>query len=58
MGMKLGYREGDLPITESVSERLLRLPMYAGMTEEELEYTISVLKTVIEKEVKQKFLNP
>jgi hypothetical protein len=31
--------------------------MYAGMTEEELEYTISVLKTVIEKEVKQKFLN-
>jgi dTDP-4-amino-4,6-dideoxygalactose transaminase len=57
-GMKLGYREGDLPITESVSERLLRLPMYAGMTEEELEYTISVLKTVIEKEVKQKFLNP
>lgn len=57
MGMKLGYREGDLPITESVSERLLRLPMYAGMTDEELEYTISVLKTVIEKEVKQKFLN-
>ena len=49
MGMKLGYREGDLPITESVSERLLRLPMYAGMTDEELEYTISVLKTVIEK---------
>ena len=57
MGMKLGYKEGDLPITESVSERLLRLPMYAGMTEEELEYTISVLKTVIEKVAKQKFLN-
>ena len=52
MGMKLGYGEGDLPITESVSERLLRLPMYAGMTEEELEYTISVLKTVIEKEAR------
>ena len=52
MGMKLGYREGDLPITESVSERLLRLPMYAGMTDEELEYVISVLKKVIEKEVK------
>ena len=52
MGMKLGYGEGDLPITESVSERLLRLPMYAGMTEEELEYTSSVLKTVIEKVVR------
>ena len=51
MGMKLGYREGELPITESVSERLLRLPMYAGMTDEELEYVISVLKTVIEKEI-------
>ena len=51
MGMKLGYREGDLPITESVSERLLRLPMYAGMTDEELEYTISVLKFVLNHEI-------
>ncbi|MBA7489473.1 dTDP-4-amino-4,6-dideoxygalactose transaminase [subsurface metagenome] len=52
MGLRLGYKEGDLPITESVSERLLRLPLYAGMTDEELEYTISVLKKVIKKEIR------
>jgi dTDP-4-amino-4,6-dideoxygalactose transaminase len=54
MGKKLGYEEGDLPVTESVSKRLLRLPMYAGMTEEELAYVISALKEVIEEEVAQK----
>src|SRR5581483_10670691 len=27
MGRRLGYRPGDLPVVESVSERLLRLPM-------------------------------
>lgn len=49
MGMKFGCMGGNLPVTESVSGRLLRLPMYAGMTEEELSYTISVLETVVER---------
>ena len=35
MGQKFGYREGDLPNTESISVRLLRLPFYNEMTEEE-----------------------
>ena len=52
MGMRLGYMAGALPITESVSRRLLRLPMYAGMTDEELEYVTSALNSVIEKEVR------
>lgn len=52
MGMKIGYNRGDLPITESVSERLLRLPLYTGMTDEELNYTISNVKEEIEKEMK------
>jgi len=47
MGMKLGYQVGDLPITERTSERLLRLPMYAGMTGEELQYVISVLEEIL-----------
>ena len=54
MGKKLGYKEGDLPVTESASKRLLRLPMYAGMTDEELAYVISALKEIIEEEVVQK----
>lgn len=42
MGKKLGYREGDLPVTEDYASRLIRLPIYADMTEEEIN-------TVIEK---------
>lgn len=32
MGTELGYREGMLPRTEYISERILRLPMYAGLS--------------------------
>lgn len=47
MGIKLGYKEGDLPITEDISGRLLRLPMYVGLTEKELEYIVdSVFKVL------------
>lgn len=50
MGLKLGNRIGDLPVTESLSERLLRLPMYADMTDEELKYIIFTLKTILKEE--------
>lgn len=33
MGVKLGYQPDDLPVTQRVSECLLRLPVYAGLTE-------------------------
>jgi dTDP-4-amino-4,6-dideoxygalactose transaminase len=35
IGQRLGYSEGDLPVTEELSERLLRLPLYHDITEEE-----------------------
>lgn len=38
MGKKLGYKEGDLPITEEYSRRLLRLPLYTDITEDEVNY--------------------
>jgi len=43
MGKKYGYREGMLPVTEKTSERLLRLPFYADLTEIEL---VSVIKEI------------
>lgn len=49
MGQKFGYKEGDLKITESVSNRLLRLPMYAGMIDEELEYVCNTLNSILVK---------
>jgi dTDP-4-amino-4,6-dideoxygalactose transaminase len=35
MGARFGYREGDLPLTEDLSGRLLRLPCFAEITEAE-----------------------
>lgn len=39
----LGGKPGDLPITESVSGRLLRLPIYPSLKEEEQTYVIQVM---------------
>lgn len=43
MGLAMGYRSGMLPVTESVSERLLRLPMYYEMEEIEIDTVVSEL---------------
>lgn len=34
MGKTFGYRDGDLPVTEGVSRRLLRLPFYYEISEQ------------------------
>ena len=36
----LGLAEGDLPIAEEISATQLSLPMYYGMTDEEIQYVI------------------
>ena len=33
----LGYRQGDLPVTEKVASEVLSLPMFAELTDEQLE---------------------
>ncbi|MBI3591589.1 MAG: dTDP-4-amino-4,6-dideoxygalactose transaminase [Candidatus Melainabacteria bacterium] len=47
MGLKFGYKNGDLPITEDVSKRLLRLPFYNGISEEEQIYIINQVKSYL-----------
>ena len=37
MGRSWGYREGDFPVTEDVSARLLRLPFYNSLTADDQE---------------------
>ncbi|MBQ1372213.1 MAG: DegT/DnrJ/EryC1/StrS family aminotransferase, partial [Oscillospiraceae bacterium] len=39
----LGFGEGDFPIAEEISKTELSLPMYYGMTEEEIEYVIETI---------------
>jgi len=35
MGQRFGGRPGDCPVTEDVSDRLLRLPFYHGLTQDD-----------------------
>lgn len=37
MGKRYGYVDGDFPITEAISDRLVRLPMYYDLSPEDLE---------------------
>jgi dTDP-4-amino-4,6-dideoxygalactose transaminase len=41
MGLKMGYKKGDLPITEDLSERLIRLPCYFELKREDQDRIIS-----------------
>jgi dTDP-4-amino-4,6-dideoxygalactose transaminase len=45
MGRRFGGREGDCPITEQVSDRLLRLPFYNELGEAEQARVVSALRT-------------
>ena len=48
-GLRMGYRPESLPITESVGERVVRLPFYTGLADEGLEYTIFHMKNVLRR---------
>lgn len=40
----LGYKEGDFPVTESVKDRILSLPMYPGIKSEAIARVVLELK--------------
>jgi dTDP-4-amino-4,6-dideoxygalactose transaminase len=43
MGRRFGGAEGDCPVTEDVSDRLLRLPFYNDMNPDEQERVIDAI---------------
>ena len=45
-GQKYGRAHGDLPVTDDVAERLLRLPMWVGMEDRQAEVIQAVLSAV------------
>ena len=40
MGLRMGYRKGDLPVTEELSGKLIRLPCYFELAREDQERVI------------------
>ena len=40
---ELGIKEGSLPYAEEISQTELSLPMYYGMTQEEIDYVIDAI---------------
>jgi dTDP-4-amino-4,6-dideoxygalactose transaminase len=49
VGRQLGYRAGILPVTEYVSDRLLRLPLFAGLTAGETADVVEHIRTFFAK---------
>jgi dTDP-4-amino-4,6-dideoxygalactose transaminase len=44
---RFGYRPGDLPVTERVASRVLSLPVYPEMTEEQRDHVIASAREAI-----------
>ena len=46
-GKRFGGKPGDCPVTEDISDRLVRLPMFYAMTEDELGYIIEKVTEIL-----------
>jgi dTDP-4-amino-4,6-dideoxygalactose transaminase len=49
MGRRAGRTAADLPVTESAAERLVRLPLWAGMTEADTDRVVTAAIAAIER---------
>jgi dTDP-4-amino-4,6-dideoxygalactose transaminase len=47
-GRGYGYAEGDLPVTESFSKRLLRLPIHTGLDDADVDAIVNVVRDFFE----------
>lgn len=43
----LGYREGQFPVTEAAAKEILSLPIFPEMTDEQIDWVISVLREAL-----------
>ena len=47
MGRRFGGKEGDCPVTESVSDRLIRLPFYNDLSEADQARVVSAIAELL-----------
>jgi len=43
-----GYKEGDFPVTEDVTERTIALPFFNNLKEDQIDYVVENLREGIE----------
>ena len=48
MGLTYGYKDGDLPVTEDISGRLLRLPVFYEISELEQSRVVEEVRNYLE----------
>jgi len=46
---KFGFKEGDFPITESVSRRTIALPFYNNLSKDDVALVCSTLRSILDK---------
>jgi len=42
-----GYKKGDFPVTESISQRTIALPFYNNLKERDIDYVVKKLKKTL-----------
>jgi dTDP-4-amino-4,6-dideoxygalactose transaminase len=47
MGLKYGGKVGDCPVTEDVSDRLIRLPFYYNLSDDDQAYIVEKMQGFI-----------
>jgi len=48
MGLKMGYKPEDVPITEDISKRIVRLPLYTDLAENGLQRCVQEIGNIFE----------
>jgi len=41
---KLGYKKGDMPIAEKISQKVISIPIFSEITTEQQDYVIEKIK--------------
>jgi perosamine synthetase len=49
MAERFGFKKGDFPITEAISERTIALPFYNNLTREDARIVCTELKSALDK---------
>lgn len=51
-GIRYGKTHGDLPLTDSLSERIIRLPLWIGLSHQQLDRVVMHLESAIRKHIR------